>query len=145
MELARLRVLAGRGDERADDDLGGGRRALVVIGTTRDPATPYEWAVRLRDQLAKASLITFDGDGHTAYTRSNSCVDQAVDAYYLEGDPAARRPALLSPRRRRAGLRRDPGRLVYSSGAPEPAGARRLSSVGQSDSLVMNRSRVRFP
>ena len=58
---------------------------IVVIGTTRDPATPYEWSVRLRDQLADASLITFDGDGHTAYTRSNDCVDKAVDAYYLKG------------------------------------------------------------
>ena len=58
---------------------------IVVIGTTRDPATPYEWAVRLREQLANASLITFDGDGHTAYTRSNKCVDNAVDAYYLKG------------------------------------------------------------
>ena len=26
---------------------------IVVIGTTRDPATPYEWSVRLRDQLAE--------------------------------------------------------------------------------------------
>ena len=62
-----------------------GADPIVVIGTTRDPATPYEWAVRLRDQLADASLITFDGDGHTAYTRSNECVDDAVDAYFLEG------------------------------------------------------------
>jgi hypothetical protein len=62
-----------------------GADPIVVIGTTRDPATPYEWSVRLRDQLADAALITFDGDGHTAYTRSNECVDDAVDAYYLEG------------------------------------------------------------
>jgi pimeloyl-ACP methyl ester carboxylesterase len=62
-----------------------GADPIVVIGTTRDPATPYEWSVRLRDQLADASLITFDGDGHTAYTRSNACVDGAVDAYYLKG------------------------------------------------------------
>ncbi|WP_299446662.1 alpha/beta hydrolase [uncultured Phycicoccus sp.] len=62
-----------------------GAEPIVVIGTTRDPATPYEWAVRLRDQLAEAALITYDGDGHTAYTRSNACVDDAVDAYYLEG------------------------------------------------------------
>jgi len=62
-----------------------GADPIVVIGTTRDPATPYEWSVRLRDQLADASLITFDGDGHTAYTRSNSCVDGAVDTYYLKG------------------------------------------------------------
>ena len=62
-----------------------GADPIVVIGTTRDPATPYEWAVRLRDQLADASLITFDGDGHTAYTRSNKCVDGAVDRYFLKG------------------------------------------------------------
>jgi pimeloyl-ACP methyl ester carboxylesterase len=62
-----------------------GAGPVVLIGTTRDPATPYEWAVRLRKQLAHASLITFDGDGHTAYTRSNKCVDGAVDAYFLKG------------------------------------------------------------
>lgn len=62
-----------------------GAAPIVVIGTTRDPATPYEWAVRLREQLADASLISFDGDGHTAYTRSNGCVDDAVDAFYLKG------------------------------------------------------------
>lgn len=62
-----------------------GADPIVVIGTTRDPATPYAWSVRLRKQLAKASLITFDGDGHTAYTRSNACVDDAVDAYFVEG------------------------------------------------------------
>ena len=39
----------------------------------------------LHDQLDEASLITFDGDGHTAYTRSNGCVDDAVDDYYLDG------------------------------------------------------------
>jgi pimeloyl-ACP methyl ester carboxylesterase len=62
-----------------------GAPTIVVIGTTRDPATPYEWSVRLHDQLDKASLISFDGDGHTAYTRSNACVDDAVDAFFLEG------------------------------------------------------------
>jgi pimeloyl-ACP methyl ester carboxylesterase len=62
-----------------------GAPPIVVIGTTRDPATPYEWAVQLHDQLDEASLITFDGDGHTAYTRSNDCVDDAVDDYYLDG------------------------------------------------------------
>jgi pimeloyl-ACP methyl ester carboxylesterase len=62
-----------------------GAEPIVVIGTTADPATPYEWAVRLDDQLESSALITYRGDGHTAYTRSNACVDDAVDAYYLEG------------------------------------------------------------
>lgn len=62
-----------------------GAGPIVVVGTTRDPATPYEWAVALADQLETGTLITYDGDGHTAYTRSNSCVDKAVDAWFLKG------------------------------------------------------------
>ena len=69
------------------------------------------------------------------------------------------RPALLSgadgvpgsaPGTRRrppsSGIRGANGRLrILVRRARAPSGARRLSSVGQSDSLVMNRSRVRFP
>ncbi|KGN40025.1 alpha/beta hydrolase [Knoellia aerolata] len=62
-----------------------GADPIVVVGTTRDPATPYEWSVRLHDQLARSSLITYEGDGHTAYTRSNQCVDEPIDEFYLEG------------------------------------------------------------
>lgn len=62
-----------------------GSGPIVVIGTTRDPATPYEWAQGLAEQLDEGTLITFDGDGHTAYLRSNDCVDRAVDAWYLKG------------------------------------------------------------
>ncbi len=64
-----------------------GSGLIVVVGTTRDPATPYEWSVMLNKELANSTLITFDGDGHTAYTRSNSCVDNAIDAYYVKGTP----------------------------------------------------------
>ena len=62
-----------------------GSGPIVVVGTTRDPATPYEWAVNLSKELAVGHLITYDGDGHTAYLRGSSCVDQAVDAYLLRG------------------------------------------------------------
>jgi pimeloyl-ACP methyl ester carboxylesterase len=62
-----------------------GSEPIVVVGTTRDPATPYEWSERLADQLDNGVLVSFDGDGHTAYTRSNACVDDAVDAFFLEG------------------------------------------------------------
>ena len=62
-----------------------GSGPIVVVGTTRDPATPYEWSVRLRKQLSNASLLTFDGDGHTAYARSNKCVDGAINDYYTDG------------------------------------------------------------
>jgi len=62
-----------------------GSGPIVVVGTTRDPATPYKWAQQLAAELQNGHLITYDGDGHTAYMRSNSCVDGAVDAYLLKG------------------------------------------------------------
>ena len=57
---------------------------IVVIGTTRDPATPYEWAESLAAQLDNGIFIGFDGDGHTAYG-GGDCVGDAVDAFLLEG------------------------------------------------------------
>jgi len=62
-----------------------GSGPIVVVGTTRDPATPYTWAQGLAAELENGHLITFDGDGHTAYMRSNSCVNDAVDAYLVKG------------------------------------------------------------
>lgn len=62
-----------------------GESAIVVIGTTGDPATPVEWAASLRKQLGNASLLTWQGEGHTAYGRSNSCIGDAVDGYLVEG------------------------------------------------------------
>ena len=59
---------------------------ILVVGTTRDPATPVVWAERLAAQLESAVLLTYDGDGHTAYGQTGSgCVDEVVDAYLVEG------------------------------------------------------------
>jgi pimeloyl-ACP methyl ester carboxylesterase len=46
---------------------GAGSPAVVVIGTTRDPATPFAWSQALADQLARGVLLTHVGDGHTVY------------------------------------------------------------------------------
>ncbi|NKX56312.1 alpha/beta hydrolase [Arthrobacter sp. E918] len=62
-----------------------GAGPIVVIGTTGDPATPYAWAESLAGQLSSASLVTFKGEGHTAYPRGNSCVQDAVDSYFVDG------------------------------------------------------------
>lgn len=62
-----------------------GSGPIVVVGTTRDPATPYEWAQQLAAELDKGVLVSYEGDGHTAYLRSNSCVDRAIDDWFLEG------------------------------------------------------------
>ena len=61
-----------------------GAKPILVIGTLNDPATPYAWSEALVEQLEKAILLTFEADGHTAYMRGNSCVDQTVDDFLLE-------------------------------------------------------------
>ncbi|MFI1168369.1 alpha/beta fold hydrolase [Streptomyces sp. NPDC020801] len=66
-----------------------GAAPIVVVGTTRDPATPYRWAQSLSRQLSSARLLTYDGDGHTAYGRGSRCIDSAIDTYLLHGTPPA--------------------------------------------------------
>lgn len=62
-----------------------GSPPIVIVGTTRDPATPYEWAQQLRAELAHGVLVTRDGDGHTGYPGTNACVDHAVDGWFIDG------------------------------------------------------------
>jgi pimeloyl-ACP methyl ester carboxylesterase len=61
-----------------------GAAPILVLGTTRDPATPYAWSEALAEQLESGVLVTYDGDGHGAYGES-ACVDETVGAYLLEG------------------------------------------------------------
>ncbi len=88
------RYLAGDGacaywpeeaSETLDNYDAAGAAPILVIGTTGDPATPYEWAEKLADTLDSGVLLSYDGEGHTAYGRSNNCIDDTVDAYLLEG------------------------------------------------------------
>ena len=69
-----------RGEITAD-----GAAPIVVVGTTNDPATPYEWSVALADQLSSGVLVTRVGEGHTGYNKGNACVDAAVEVYLLQG------------------------------------------------------------
>ncbi len=62
-----------------------GAPPIVVIGTTRDPATPYKWARALASQLDSGRLITRDGDGHTGFRQGNQCVDDAVERWLVGG------------------------------------------------------------
>ncbi|WP_310913333.1 alpha/beta hydrolase [Lipingzhangella rawalii] len=74
------------GVDRSPAELTGqGASDIVVVGTTRDSATPYSWSEELADDLDSGVLLTYDGDGHTAYGTGNGCVDEQVDAYILDG------------------------------------------------------------
>lgn len=60
-----------------------GAPPIVVIATTNDPATPYEWGKALSQQLSTGVLLTHRGEGHTIYAQGDSCIDAAVNAYLL--------------------------------------------------------------
>ena len=60
-----------------------GAPPLLVVGTTGDPATPFEWALATRRDLVTSVLLTHEGEGHTAYASGSRCVDDVVNAYLL--------------------------------------------------------------
>jgi pimeloyl-ACP methyl ester carboxylesterase len=66
-----------------------GARPILVVGTTRDPATPYRQAQALAADLDSGVLLGWSGDGHTAYGEGSSCVDSIVNSYLID---------LLTPR-----------------------------------------------
>ncbi|MBL3667110.1 alpha/beta fold hydrolase [Streptomyces sp. M2CJ-2] len=64
-----------------------GAAPILVIGNTGDPATPYEGARRMADELGKdvGVVLTWKGEGHGAYGSGSDCVDSTVNAYLLDG------------------------------------------------------------
>ncbi|MCU1415491.1 MAG: alpha/beta hydrolase [Microbacteriaceae bacterium] len=62
-----------------------GANPIVIVGTTGDPATPYADARALAAQLDSGVLVTYHGEGHTAYDRGITCIDHVVDAYFVAG------------------------------------------------------------
>ena len=61
---------------------GDGAPPIVVIGTTGDPATPYEYAVDMADRLKSGVLVTYRGEGHLAFG-SSECVNRLVIDYLV--------------------------------------------------------------
>ena len=60
-----------------------GAPPIVVVGNTDDPATPYSGARSLAHELRSGHLLTYVGEGHTAYGRGDDCIDDAVDDYLI--------------------------------------------------------------
>lgn len=61
-----------------------GSPPILVVGTTGDPATPYQQAVSLAEQLSQGVLLTLNAERHTAYGGVSTCIDSAVDAYLID-------------------------------------------------------------
>lgn len=62
-----------------------GAAPILVLGATGDPATPFQQAVWMADQLDSGVLITWKGAGHSAYELGNECVKQIVHNYVNQG------------------------------------------------------------
>jgi pimeloyl-ACP methyl ester carboxylesterase len=79
------RAFTPRSDQPAPEVDARGAAPILVIGTTRDPATPLKWAEQLAEQLDSGVLLRRDGDGHTGYRTGNQCVDAVVEDFLVAG------------------------------------------------------------
>jgi len=61
-----------------------GSPPILVVGATKDPATPYVWAQRLAAELQHGELVTWQGENHVAYYYSG-CVRAIDQAYFVAG------------------------------------------------------------
>lgn len=61
-----------------------GAPPILVVGTTGDPVTPYQWAVSLARELSGGALLTWQGQSHVAYFYS-PCVRSAYESYLVNG------------------------------------------------------------
>ena len=61
-----------------------GAPPILVVGTLRDPATPYRWAQAMAGDLASGVLLGWNGDGHTAYGEGSACIDTIVNDYLID-------------------------------------------------------------
>jgi TAP-like protein len=61
-----------------------GSAPILVVGTTHDTATPYDWAVSAARSLSEGRLLTVRDTGHVAYG-TNACVTGVIDRYFLDG------------------------------------------------------------
>ena len=76
------RLPATAGAETLGDVRVSGTAPILIVGTTRDPATPFAGAQDLASRIDGSRLLTFDSTEHTAYTK-NRCIDDAVNAYLV--------------------------------------------------------------
>ena len=61
-----------------------GAPPILVVGTTRDPATPLVQARSLSRALDRGRLLVAEGEQHTSFDVGNACVDRAVTRYLVD-------------------------------------------------------------
>jgi pimeloyl-ACP methyl ester carboxylesterase len=58
-------------------------KTVLVVNPTYDPATRYDFAKRMTEELGNARLLTLDGYGHT--TRYSTCITGWYSKYLIDG------------------------------------------------------------
>ncbi|MGY1782936.1 alpha/beta hydrolase [Geodermatophilus sp. SYSU D01036] len=60
-----------------------GSAPILVVGNSGDPVTPLPGAEDMAEDLAAGTLLVWQGQGHTAYPKTD-CVTAAVNAYLID-------------------------------------------------------------
>ena len=60
-----------------------GSAPILVVGNSGDPITPVQGAVDMATDLTAGVLVTWQGQGHTSYPKTD-CVTGAVDQYLID-------------------------------------------------------------
>lgn len=56
---------------------------ILLVGTKGDPATPYANTAAMAKALGNGVVLTWDGDGHTAFPKTQ-CITNAVTRYLVD-------------------------------------------------------------
>ena len=56
---------------------------VLVLNTTHDPSSPYQGAVAMSRQLARARLLTVDGYGHIVQGYPSACAMRYINRYMI--------------------------------------------------------------
>ena len=82
-------LCAGSGAAPRPVEPAAGRDAppILVVGATGDPSTSYRWGQQLAQSPRSATVLTYDGMGHTVFGRlmgnGSDCTDQWIDGYLI--------------------------------------------------------------
>lgn len=57
---------------------------VVIVSSTRDPATPYERGKEAQAKIRASVVLTWDSADHTAYGRQSPCLDPPITRYLID-------------------------------------------------------------
>ena len=102
---------------------GAGAGPIMVVGSTGDPATPYEGSRRMAETLEEGFFVGVDSFTHTSYGL-NPCINQAIEDYLVDltvPQPSCRADLRARSRYRWAATSRNIGRSSSSANAGSAA------------------------